>query len=401
MKPRSSVIYRLSAILLAVFIFVSILPQVVAARTLDDINKDIQNNTNQRNQLSEQEKTLAQQLADTETRLFNLNTDIAQLEDQLAVIEKSKAEAESILFKKQAELAIAEDKLTEQTDVLGKRLEQIYKRGDMGYFDVILGATDFNDFLTRLDYLKYIAKSDKKMLNGVRVVKDKVEEERDILEDKREEVLSRKRAIEDIKKPLDIMNEEIENELAYKESLMTKVKTDQAAANDILAALMSEQRAASGRGVGGGVGPSGFMWPTAIHDISSPYGYRTHPIWGDIRFHYGLDIAANEGDAVMSPAAGTVCYVGWSSVVGNTVEIDHGGGIKTRYCHLLTGGVYVSEGDVLAQGQVFALVGNTGSSTTGAHLHFEVYDYNTSDELVPPYYTYSSGYTVDPLGWLP
>jgi murein DD-endopeptidase MepM/ murein hydrolase activator NlpD len=67
----------------------------------------------------------------------------------------------------------------------------------------------------------------------------------------------------------------------------------------------------------------------------------------------------------------------------------------------MTGGVYVIEGDMLAQGQVFALSGNTGSSTTGAHLHFEVYDYNTSDELVPPYYTYSSGYTVDPLSWLP
>jgi murein DD-endopeptidase MepM/ murein hydrolase activator NlpD len=380
------------------------LPQIAVARTLDDINKDIQNNSNQRNQLSEQEKTLAQQLADTETRLFNLNTDIAQLEDQLAVIGKSKAEAESILFKKQAELAVAEDKLDVQTSVLGKRLEQIYKRGDMGYFDVIMGATDFNDFLTRLDYLKYIARSDKKLLKSVRIVKDKVETERDILEEKRQEVLSRKRAIEDIKKPLDIMEDQIQNELAYKESLLTQVKNDQSAANEILAALMTEQRAASGRGVGGGVGPSGFMWPVSIPSldwITSPYGYRVHPIWGDIRFHYGLDIGVDEGTQIVSPAAGTVCYVGWSSVVGNTVEIDHGGGIKTRYCHLQTGGVYVSEGDVLAQGQVFALVGNTGSSTTGAHLHFEVYDFNTSDELAAPYYTYSTGYTVDPLNWLP
>jgi murein DD-endopeptidase MepM/ murein hydrolase activator NlpD len=105
---------------------------------------------------------------------------------------------------------------------------------------------------------------------------------------------------------------------------------------------------------------------------------------------------------VVSPANGTILYIGWNDAVGNTIEIDHGGGIKTRYCHLMTGSTLVHEGDYVVAGQQIATSGNTGYSSTGAHLHFEVYDYVLSNnDYVPPYSTFQRAYTVNPLDWLP
>lgn len=142
------------------------------------------------------------------------------------------------------------------------------------------------------------------------------------------------------------------------------------------------------------------VWPAGDSSlITSPYGYRVHPIYGDIRFHYGLDIGVDQGTPVVSPLAGTVYTVSWSDAVGNTVEIDHGGGIITRYCHLSA--VLYAVGQPLSQGQVFALSGSTGYLSTGPHLHFEVYDLiNSNNDWMAPYYTYQRCYTIDPQVWL-
>jgi murein DD-endopeptidase MepM/ murein hydrolase activator NlpD len=110
----------------------------------------------------------------------------------------------------------------------------------------------------------------------------------------------------------------------------------------------------------------------------------------------------DEGTPVVAPAPGTVLAVYWNDAVGNVVEIDQGGGVKTRYCHLLTNSILVSEGEPVAMGQQFASSGNTGYSSTGGHLHFEVFDFVLSNnDYVEPYNTYQRAYTVDPLGWLP
>ncbi len=138
------------------------------------------------------------------------------------------------------------------------------------------------------------------------------------------------------------------------------------------------------------------MWPAGNESlITSPYGWRIHPIYGDLRFHYGLDIGVDEGTVVVAPLAGRVTVVEWSDSVGNTIEIDHGGGFTTRYCHLKTGGIRVAVGANVLQGQPIALSGNTGSLSTGAHLHFEVYNFNDASRAPYPFY-----YTIDPLSWL-
>ena len=115
---------------------------------------------------------------------------------------------------------------------------------------------------------------------------------------------------------------------------------------------------------------SGFCWPTPGYTtITSPYGYRVHPITGKLKFHEGVDIGAAGGTPIVAAAAGTVTISRLSSSYGNYVEIDHGNGLRTRYAHMSKRLCRV--GDTVVQGQEIGLVGSTGNST-GDHCHFEV-----------------------------
>ena len=102
---------------------------------------------------------------------------------------------------------------------------------------------------------------------------------------------------------------------------------------------------------------------------SSGFGRRLDPFTGKPARHTGLDYAAPHGAPVLASAGGHVRRAGPYGAYGRTVEIDHGGGLVTRYGHLSR--ILVRVGDVLLPGQQIAKVGSTGRST-GPHLHFEV-----------------------------
>ncbi len=103
--------------------------------------------------------------------------------------------------------------------------------------------------------------------------------------------------------------------------------------------------------------------------ISSNYGMRRDPFTRQLRFHKGMDLAAPEGTEVRAALEGDVVFAGYKSGYGNTITIQHPGGLETTYAHL--GTVSVKKGDTIASEQVLGSVGNTGHST-GPHLHFEV-----------------------------
>ena len=103
--------------------------------------------------------------------------------------------------------------------------------------------------------------------------------------------------------------------------------------------------------------------------ITSPYGERTHPVYGGGSFHGGEDIAAPEGTPVYAALDGTVIDVGIGPKSGNFVKISHDGEIETLYCHLKTANV--KKGVAVRRGDIIGFVGQTGLAT-GPHLHFEV-----------------------------
>jgi murein DD-endopeptidase MepM/ murein hydrolase activator NlpD len=103
--------------------------------------------------------------------------------------------------------------------------------------------------------------------------------------------------------------------------------------------------------------------------ISSYFGDRADPFTGYLAVHKGLDFAAPEGTHVNSVAAGLVTFAGERAGYGLMVEVNHGNGMTTRYCH--NEKLLVSSGEMIRKGQDLALIGSTGHST-GPHLHFEV-----------------------------
>lgn len=118
--------------------------------------------------------------------------------------------------------------------------------------------------------------------------------------------------------------------------------------------------------------------------ISSPFGYREHPVEGEERFHYGVDLAADTGTTVSCFADGTVTAVGESSSYGKYCIVTHSGGYTTLYAHCSH--ITVSSGAEVARGEKIAEVGETGMAT-GPHLHFELHQ--NGAYLNPIYYVSS------------
>jgi len=104
--------------------------------------------------------------------------------------------------------------------------------------------------------------------------------------------------------------------------------------------------------------------------VRSEWGYRIHPIYGTRKLHEGMDFGCGSGTQVYAASSGTVARQYWSTTGGNILVIDHGDGVTTHYLHLSS--FIVGVGMPVQSGEVVALSGNTGSATTGAHLHFEV-----------------------------
>lgn len=106
--------------------------------------------------------------------------------------------------------------------------------------------------------------------------------------------------------------------------------------------------------------------PAGTGAIASAFGYRNIP-WPE--FHQGIDLEADYGDLVRAAAKGVVSFAGWDGGYGNKIDIDHGNGLHTWYCHLSKIGV--RDGQVVVKGAPIGAVGSTGEAT-GPHLHYQV-----------------------------
>lgn len=123
------------------------------------------------------------------------------------------------------------------------------------------------------------------------------------------------------------------------------------------------------------LGGGALQWPLPVAGtITSPQGYRTDPITGEVSYHSGTDIAVPEGTPILAAADGTVTIANaldsWGGSYGYHVKLDHGGGLTTLYAHCSS--ICVTAGQQVKAGQVIAYVGQTGRAT-GPHLHFEVH----------------------------
>lgn len=114
-----------------------------------------------------------------------------------------------------------------------------------------------------------------------------------------------------------------------------------------------------------------WLLPIQYIRCSSPYGYRTHPVAGESKFHYGVDLAADKGTPIVASRSGTVALATYDDSSGYYVVVDHLDGYRSVYMHMDK--YIVTEGQFVLAGQIIGYCGDTGTAT-GDHLHFGIYN---------------------------
>ena len=375
-----------------------VIPVVVAALLTPNFavlaeDEDLQN------QLSDVQNRMAQESekkAQAEAVIGSVNDKLYAIQQQLeaaqrdyqAVANELKATEEKIAAT-QAELEKTRARLKVREGVFTKRVRDIYMHGQLSYLDVVLGAKDFSDFSNRLELLRRIIDADITLISDIRKERAAIETAKQELETQsarqaqlRDQAAAKRDEIESRRKEQQAILYQAQNDKAVAEQAYNEYQQSSQAIAEMLrqraadrAAQAAAAAAQASSGGGGGsdyyqpVSGSGAMiWPVN-GVVTSPYGYRTHPIFGTTIYHSGIDIGVDYGTPVHAADGGVVVEAGWISGYGYAVIIDHGNGLSTLYGHNQE--LAVSEGQSVSQGQVIAYAGSTGNST-GPHVHFEV-----------------------------
>lgn len=349
-------------------IFVFILSSVSAfGNDVDRLNEEIEEKneetketSNQLSGVQKQQKSVIVQLKETEAQIEKVEKEIEDLEIEIS-------DAEENISVTLEQLTEAEENITNNNDALSSRLSIMYKNGNIGYLEVLLSSKNFTEMLSNIDMIKRIINSDVELLKFMKEQRDIIESKKIQLEIKRSKLLSFKNDVEGKQERLivsrgnqDRLRKELLKDEQELRALLDKHQRDAERLEKELTKLLS-----AGEYVGGEM-----QWPApGFTRITSPFGYRIHPILRTRRMHSGIDIATPRGTTIVAATRGTVVFSGVFGGYGRTIIIDHGGGIMTLYAH--NSRLLVKVGQKVLRGQRVALAGSTGMST-GPHLHFEV-----------------------------
>ena len=255
--------------------------------------------------------------------------------------------------------------------VVRNRLNALYQHGNQGYLSLLISADDFGDFLQRAQFTSNLMAQDRQTMGSLCHQKADVAHYRQQVQVKTQEatVWQQRKAVAHNSadaecKAVNHTLTEQQTELARDEQELAELEQE---SRNITAWLRTLQNTTAGkRRLLQRVGPISGL-PVAGR-ITSGFGYRYHPILHCRKMHTGVDIAAPIGTPIYAVGAGEVIWAGWRHGYGNTVMIDHGGGVVTLYGHMSS--IAVSAGQMVTKRQMIGRVGSTGMST-GPHCHYE------------------------------
>lgn len=394
------------------------------------IEAQIEENEMEESEIIEKIEEIEMGIIEAESEIEGIESKITAVQEEIVITEE--------------ELSAANREINEKNELLSTRVSVMYRKGSISYIEILLGSRDFSELLSNVDMIRKIADHDVQLIEElerqVALVKDKQETlkvQKNELSTYQQEVESKietlqvsrgtqKRLRQEIQSTISGMEEDLaerEEESKFLEGEIQRIE------REIQERMEAERRAAEERARKEAEEQARLeaerkakeaaeqaakdeadkeaeeppepeeeqngseedvqvpvmgekSWPVpGFHRISSAYGYRTHPIFGDWRPHWGIDVPAPMGTPIVAALPGEVMLSAYGGSYGNYVVIYHGEGLSTLYAHNTSN--HVTVGDQVEQGQVIASIGSTGNST-GPHIHFEV-RLNGDPKLINPY----------------
>lgn len=349
-------------------------------RRLDEIKAE-------RERLQRQQQQLQGQVHDVEDELDNIERQKQSTSRIVVEIERQIGGLSSQLDQASTELVLAQDNLAERKAVLERRLVDIYKRGPLYTWKVLLTAESFGDLLRRYKYLFLSSEQDRALVTDVQRLRDRVAKQRSEIVAVREQLGASRLEREQELSRYSMLAGQREKRLGTlqrsaraNEKRLVQLEQDASRLNNVLAALEKAARdeaARNRRTPARATAPvPGSLTTASIGRLNWPvegrivyrFGRDTLPQGGVIRWN-GVGIAAPPGTPVHAVEAGRVRLVETMGTYGLTVILEHGNGYYSIYSHLQ--GAAVKAGQDVAKGQVLGAVGGENSDY-GPHLHFEI-----------------------------
>ncbi len=380
--------FRLRIVFCSVLCLLLVLTPVFSVRGQGSSKQTIDQLKQQRKQIKQthqstvKEKNRLNNLQqEAEKRLGGLQENLQTTDSQIQDSEKRLQMATQLLQQLQADLAVAEVSYAERQKSTIARLKFLQRSTTSQGWAVLLQSRNLNDFLSRRRNLKLVYQADQKVLAKLTQEANRIIQQKTDIEGKKNEIALIRQQL--LAQKADYQGQaESQTELVQRlnsdrlaldaariqlekdsQSIATLIERKVAEQQAIIAAAKARSQARNF------VRGSGIMAFPSDAYISSPFGWRSHPVLGYRRLHAGMDFAASYGSTIRAADSGTVIYSGWYGGYGKTVIINHGNGITTLYGH--GSQLYVQEGESVKRGQAISAVGSTGLST-GPHLHFEV-----------------------------
>ena len=374
--------------------------------------------------LDEQNDAISSKIAAKDKEIYPLRTKIHDLNAQITALQNRITELGNEITKIETQTEEQNKKIDETYDVLGERLCASYMAGETSELELFLNATDFEDFLTRSELLRQVAKHDNEVVSGL---EEKIKELNKMLEDltaKRSEIEESKVKIEADKKEVESEKAVLDKELAVLQKDEDKLNANIDKQNKLLEKYQSnqaygekqkakaeaefkqwEQEMQADAGNSGSTGDGyvnsggnhnfrtsskGYISPIQDKSVYYSATYAQHSSRGSKSvdfcapanrvFTNGKTYYTTNGAKIYAVAGGKVVQSYTQTSGGNVIIIDHGNGMRTLYAHCRVR--YVSAGQTVNQGDVIALVGNTGTAVyprptssnpvAGSHLHFQM-----------------------------
>lgn len=356
------------AMLVAVPFTVSINEEKVTIVSAASVQDKINDAVKEKKEALENMREAQDKRDDVIAQSEELELEIDLIQTEIYAIEDLIAESDAQIAEKEEEIAKIEAQIEEQDEKFKECLRAMDETSTVSYIDLLLSSESLSELFINIESINEMTNHDMAIIDEMTRLKTEVEEAKAEIELRRAEQ-------EDARALATAKQNELEIKLSAKQQLAKDLEEDiekykkvyEEARRQEEALKSSLNYSSSGSEY---IGTGEFCWPAPSYTrISSPYGWRNHPIYKTQKFHSGVDLAAPGGSNILAADSGKVISAGWNGGYGNCVVVDHGGGVSTLYAHASR--LCVSKGDIVTRGQVIAKVGTTGNST-GNHLHFEV-----------------------------